>query len=406
MIQDSVNRISYDGNGIATEFAFPFSITTTNDVKVMLVDGDTETILTADYYVDEANSKVDYPGYPPGEEPLPELQPPVLADGQRIVIYRELDVTQLTSLFDQYPFKTIEVMVDKTTILLQQLLDAQQRALTLSVSTGTDVSLILPAPSANKSFRWNAAGTGLETTLDPASVIPAVTSLKEATETASDTAVAKAGEASASAGTATEKAIIATEQANLAKGYADSIDPETFNAATADKLSTARTIAGASFDGSTAIDISYNNLTDKPTLPAIATQAQAIAGTDDATIITPAKLRNGLNASSDAPIYACRTWVNFNGTGTVAIRASGNVSSITDNGTGDYTVNFATDMQDENYVLVSGGNSASLSKSAIGVSLDVYAQTVSSASFNTQLAGASGYNSNGDAAKISLGIFR
>jgi hypothetical protein len=50
-----------------------------------------------------------------------------------------------------------------------------------------------------------------------------------------------------------------------------------------------------------------------------------------------------------APMYACRAWVNFNGTGTVAIRASGNVSSITDNGTGDYTVNFTTAMPDVNY---------------------------------------------------------
>jgi hypothetical protein len=46
----------------------------------------------------------------------------------------------------------------------------------------------------------------------------------------------------------------------------------------------------------------------------------------------------------------CRAWVNFNGTGTVAIRASFNVSSITDNGTGDYTVNFTNAMPDANYV--------------------------------------------------------
>lgn len=45
----------------------------------------------------------------------------------------------------------------------------------------------------------------------------------------------------------------------------------------------------------------------------------------------------------------CRAWVNFNGTSTVAIRASYNVSSITDNGTGDYTVNFTTAMPDANY---------------------------------------------------------
>jgi hypothetical protein len=45
----------------------------------------------------------------------------------------------------------------------------------------------------------------------------------------------------------------------------------------------------------------------------------------------------------------CRAWVNFNGTGTVAIRASFNVTSITDNGTGDYTVNFTTAMADANF---------------------------------------------------------
>ena len=48
----------------------------------------------------------------------------------------------------------------------------------------------------------------------------------------------------------------------------------------------------------------------------------------------------------------CRAWVNFNGTGTVAIRASFNVSSITDNGTGNYTVNFTTAMPDTNYSIV------------------------------------------------------
>jgi len=57
------------------------------------------------------------------------------------------------------------------------------------------------------------------------------------------------------------------------------------------------------------------------------------------------------------PQYACRAWVNFNGTGTVAIRASGNVSSITDNGRGDYTVNMVTSMPDSNYSVVAMGRS-------------------------------------------------
>ena len=68
--------------------------------------------------------------------------------------------------------------------------------------------------------------------------------------------------------------------------------------------------------------------------------------------VAAARITTALNAGGSAPVYAARAWVNFNGTGTVAIRASGNVSSITDNGTGDYTVNFTTAMPDANYAVV------------------------------------------------------
>ena len=74
----------------------------------------------------------------------------------------------------------------------------------------------------------------------------------------------------------------------------------------------------------------------------------------DANGMTPAQLRSELNASGSAPVFACRAWVNFDGTGTVAIRGSGNVTSITDNGTGKYTVNFTTDMPDANYAIALG----------------------------------------------------
>jgi hypothetical protein len=78
-----------------------------------------------------------------------------------------------------------------------------------------------------------------------------------------------------------------------------------------------------------------------------------------ATLSSSSNVKAPLNASGDAPVYACRAWVNFNGTGTVSIRASGNVSSITDNGTGDYTVNFTTAMEDDDYAcLITGVNRA------------------------------------------------
>jgi hypothetical protein len=66
--------------------------------------------------------------------------------------------------------------------------------------------------------------------------------------------------------------------------------------------------------------------------------------------VTAAKLDGAQSGS--APIYGARAWVNFSGTGTVAIRAAGNVSSITDNGVGNYTVNFTTAMPNANYATV------------------------------------------------------
>lgn len=80
----------------------------------------------------------------------------------------------------------------------------------------------------------------------------------------------------------------------------------------------------------------------------------SITSDDIATnAVTEAKLATGL--------YTCKAWVNFNGTGTVAIRGSGNVSSITDNGTGNYTVNFTTAMPDTNYSAVGSCGSPSAS---------------------------------------------
>jgi hypothetical protein len=72
-------------------------------------------------------------------------------------------------------------------------------------------------------------------------------------------------------------------------------------------------------------------------------------GTTQATITAAGLFQFNSGYGSVATAYGCRAWVNFNGTSTVAIRASGNVTSITDNGTGDYTVNFTTAMPDANY---------------------------------------------------------
>jgi hypothetical protein len=74
--------------------------------------------------------------------------------------------------------------------------------------------------------------------------------------------------------------------------------------------------------------------------------------------ITAAKLDGA--QSGAAPIYGARAWVNFDGTGVVTIRGSGNVSSITDNGLGDYTANFTTALATANAsVSMTSANSSS-----------------------------------------------
>ncbi len=83
--------------------------------------------------------------------------------------------------------------------------------------------------------------------------------------------------------------------------------------------------------------------------PAADTIAFAGGGTEAMRFTSTGLLQFNSGYGSVATAYGCRAWVNFNGTGTVSIRASGNVSSITDNNTGDYTVNFSTAMPDANY---------------------------------------------------------
>ena len=109
-------------------------------------------------------------------------------------------------------------------------------------------------------------------------------------------------------------------------------------------------------DTSGAITIAAPDVSGTNTLTLPASTGTLLTTTGDGSGLTgipaPASLST---ASGSAPSYSARAWVNFNGTGTVAIRESGNVSSITDNGTGDYTVNFTTAMPDANYSVVFGG---------------------------------------------------
>ena len=102
--------------------------------------------------------------------------------------------------------------------------------------------------------------------------------------------------------------------------------------------------------------ITYNHNEDS--------MAFATAATERMRIDNAGNLKFNSGYGSAATAYGCRAWVNFNGTGTVAIRDSGNVSSITDNGTGNYTVNFAVAMVDVNYAVMGLASSTMTGRTA------------------------------------------
>jgi hypothetical protein len=111
-------------------------------------------------------------------------------------------------------------------------------------------------------------------------------------------------------------------------------------------------------------------------------------------------ISNGTISTSTANVInGAKAWVNFNGTGTVAIRASYNVSSITDNGTGNYTINFTNAFADANYgVNFSAGDGSTTGAGAAAI----YTQTTTTSRvfiFNTA-------GSAQDYAYVSASYFR
>lgn len=233
MIAHVDNRITYNGNGNATEFAYQFKILNRTDIKVLLTDADgKEKLLTKDYYVDVEKSVVRYPGYAVGAEVPESERPAVLPAGWKLTIYREVPVTQETDLPDQYPFNQVEDIGDKLTMIAQQLTDTTDRSLKIGVSKSTDIDTVIPWENG-KSFRISDDGKKLELSEDPAKVLPlaqgvyAQTQAQAQSAAASATAAAKsedsafesAGVAGNSAQYASLSAASAAENAELTSGY-------------------------------------------------------------------------------------------------------------------------------------------------------------------------------------------
>lgn len=177
-IASNLNKHTYSGNGATKIWPYTFPIVTTDgsDIKVYLTTVATGAVaeVTSNFTVDTANKQITYPvtGDP-------------LTSAYKITLLRVEDITQETDLVNQGPFlaEVIETVFDKLTAIDQQQQEQLNRAIKIPVSTaGIDIEL--PTPVALHSFRWNATGNGLETTLDPATVVESATAQKVLAETA------------------------------------------------------------------------------------------------------------------------------------------------------------------------------------------------------------------------------
>ena len=159
MITSSVNRVVYRGNGVATEFAYPFKIFNRTDIKVLLLDKDgNRKVLTSDYYVDMEAMKVYYPGYAPGAAEPGADRPSVLAEGETLVVYREVPIDQMDRLPENYPFNVIEKMDDKSCVIDQQLADEISRSIKFGVEfSELDFDSTLPIQAG---YGWRVSDDG------------------------------------------------------------------------------------------------------------------------------------------------------------------------------------------------------------------------------------------------------
>ena len=219
MVITDVNQAVYQGDGVTTAFPFTFRIIDATDIKLLLIDADgTETDITSDYFVDTVNNTVHYPGYAPGAEPPEADQPAPVQTGQRLVIYRELPITQEKDLGDKWPFFVIELALDKLTMILQQIYGWWGRTLKFGVGWQVDhpdFDTTIPV-EAGKTWRVNDEGTGFVATGDPDEAVAVANNAKEVADAAALVAAGAKTTAEGIAGTAQDAKDIAQDAKDVA----------------------------------------------------------------------------------------------------------------------------------------------------------------------------------------------
>lgn len=392
-ISSTTNKDTYSGNGSTTVFPYTFKILDDDEILVQVRTTSSGVIttktLTTDYTVSGA-------GEDSGGNVTFGTAP---ASGTTVILLRNLDAVQETDYpeYDPFPASSHEEALDRLTMLIQKNEEVLARCLKLDPTADIDVDLNAVG-GGGQLLKLNTAGTGFEFTTATEESISFLsgagtgilvqdvsltsTLVRTLTGTANEISIADGDGVSGNPTFSLPSALTFTGKTVTGGTFTQpviTIDDDEFtlqdNSDTTKKLnfqlsgittSTTRTLtvpdANTTIVGTDATQTLTNKTFTSPVFntgvsgSAIATQSNMESASSTSLLVTPG--RQHYHPS------ACKAWVKFNGTGTVAINGSYNTTSITDNGTGNYTWNIATDFSDTNYSYVASCNNDSAARIA------------------------------------------
>lgn len=206
-IGDTAPRIHYTGDGVQRIFTFPFTILDADDIAVFR---DADVINTG--------FAIAGVGAAEGGSVTFDVAP---AEGVCLTLLRRSPLERQTAFQESGEFRAgaINLELNRMVMLLQEMRDRVERALTLPLTEPLSVPLELPLPDPGKALIWNADGTGLSNSPDPVSnVLPPTVAARDAALAAQIAAEAHAAAAAANSATATAAVIAAQAAAASAIG--------------------------------------------------------------------------------------------------------------------------------------------------------------------------------------------
>lgn len=362
-LSTSTSKVVYTGNGTTGPFAFSFPIFTSSDLvvqKYTIATGAIETlVLTTDYSVSGAFS----PTNPaPGSVTLTAS----LSSSYKLIITKSLSYTQETDLQenDPLPANTIEFAIDRSVMLTQQLKEVIDRSVVADASNTSGYTL--PIPTALNYLRWNAGGTGIE------NGNPTVTSTDYSGTISSGVAASKPASPSANdiyVETDTQKIYVCWSGGTWSEYVQLSSASVTAAKLAAQVVNALTTVTGVSSDYIMLADASDSGNVKKALasdfITVAASQAEMETASSTSVFTPPGRVHYHPGVA--------KAWIRFNGTGTPAVTSSYNFdSSITDNGTGDYTVSITNDFSNANWAYAFGATQS-------GETAYIYSQTTTAA---------------------------